>query len=233
MKSKNTTFWKNYELYNKVVGNSSMRSTVDAVLLWKLFQEFKFNRCLEIGVYQGLTSGLILESNATNTLIGIDPILQLNLFNLNYSSAITNRAKFISANSQELEINDTFDFILIDGDHTANVAYCDLIKYIPMLDKNGVLAIDDYALPGVKKAINMLKTELVPFLQCEQTEYWHYPCVDRSDFLDGLLSDKISKFIFLYNIKTSTQQTILKAKTIEALTDNIDLFDIILKIYDI
>lgn len=224
-------FWQNYTKFDKIVNNSSMRCTLDAIIYWKLFQHFNFKNILEIGVYQGLTSGLMLEFSDA-VLVGVDPTLRLDVFNTVFDQ-YTNRAKFISCTSQEFETNETFDFILIDGDHAVDAAYNDLVKFTPLLAQSGVLAIDDYKLVLVPKTIIKLKSlGLQPFLQLEQTEFWHYPDQDRAEFLDNLLIDQVSKFIFLYNINLHGHTT-LKAKTLEAFTDNIDLFNKVLEIYNV
>ena len=59
-----TRFWKNYSRYNTIVEKSSMRSTLDAIIYWKFLNYYKFKNFLEIGVYQGLTTGLFFESNS-------------------------------------------------------------------------------------------------------------------------------------------------------------------------
>jgi len=231
MKFRQTKFWQNYEKFDKIVGNSSMRCTIDAIMYWKIFQHFKFNEILEIGVYQGLTSGLMLENSNAN-LIGVDPNLKLDVFNSVFTN-VFNRATFISSTSQDFSTSKTFDFILIDGDHTVDVVYKDLEKFTPLLSKTGILAIDDYDEVLVPKTVHKLRMRgLVPFIQAEQTEFWHYADQDRSAFLDNLLLDKINQFILLYNVELYNC-TVLKAKTIKAFTDNIELFDRVLALYDV
>lgn len=235
MKFQNTKFWKNYKLFDKIVKESSMRSTVDAVLYWKLLSNFTFPNMLEIGVYQGLTSSLLLELQPDSKLTAIDPRNRLEIFNNLYKDDLAKRFNFIQCESQSADIDEYFDFILIDGDHSFDGTYSDMLKFIPKLQRTGVLAIDDYKLPGVDKAISKLIASnigMVPFLQLEQTEFWHYPENNRSVFLDSLLEDTITKFIFLYNINRFNSD-VLKAKTLDALTSNIKIFDIILKEYDV
>jgi len=235
MKLHETRTWNNYKKFKKVVGSSSTRCTTDIVIYWKLFNQYNFKSILEIGVYQGLSSGLMLESSPECNLIGVDPELQLDTFNLIYPESIKNRAKFILSESKDYYTDAKFDFILIDGDHSFESAYNDLLKFIPCLTPQGIIAIDDYKLVGVSQAMQKIHLEnfgLVPFFQAEQTEFWHYPNNDRADFLDNLLLDDISKFIFLYNIDIN-ESIVLKAKTVLALTDNIDLFDEVLKLYNV
>lgn len=231
-KFRQTLFWNNYKKFDKVSGDSSMRCTVDAIIYWKLFKEYNFSNILEVGVYQGLTTGLMLESSTNiKSYTGIDPELKLDLFNKIWQDYL-GTTKFYNMCSGEFTPPTTYDFILIDGDHSYEQALSDLLMANTVLESNGVLAIDDYNLPEVAKAIAEFKkhTALVPFLQAEQTEFWHFPSNNRSDFLDNLLQDTINNFIFVYNINDNQ---ILKAKTLHVFTNELDLFDQVLKLYDI
>jgi predicted O-methyltransferase YrrM len=231
-KFRQTLFWNNYKEFDKVVNNSSMRCTVDAVIYWKLFKEYNFSNILEVGVYQGLTTGLMLESsNNIKSYTGIDPVLKLDLFNKIWQDYLSS-TKFHSMYSNDFVPSATYDFILIDGGHGYSQALSDLMMAATVLEPHGVLAIDDYILPEVAKAIEEFKkhTALVPFLQAEQTEFWHYPSVNRSVFLDNLLQDSINNFIFMYNINDGQ---ILKAKTLNVFTNELDFFNQVIEFYDI
>lgn len=233
-KFRETVFWKNYKSFDKICSNSSMWSTVDALLYWKLFNEYNFSNILEIGVYQGLTTGLMLEtSNNIQSYTGIDIKLQLNKFNIIYNDYLK-YTKFYEQSSRKFKFSGTYDFILIDGDHSYNGALTDLLTTSQLLSKNGILAIDDYSLPDVAAAMEEFKktTNLVPFMQLEQTEFWHYPENNRSLFLDNLLTDTINNFIFLYNIDINNT-VVLKAKTLMVFTNELDFFDQVLNFYDI
>lgn len=233
MRFRDTIFWKNYDSYDKIVGGSSMRCVVDAVVYWKLLKEFKFKKFLEIGVYQGLTSGLMLESNESGTLLGIDPMLRLSNFNSFYPESVKQRSTFIEGLSQNIDVSGTYDFILIDGDHSVDGALEDMLKFVPLLEEHGVLAIDDFDKFGLPEVVpRLIDLGLVPFLQAEQTEFWHYPSINRSKFLDGLLTDSIGNFIFIYNIDRFGN-TVLKVHTIKLLTDHINFFDKALQIYNV
>ena len=230
-----TIFWKNYQSYDRVLHDSFMRSTVDSIMYWKLLCNFNFNKFLEIGVYQGLTTGLFVELSPTATVTGIDPINRLDNFYKFYEE-YADRFTFINQRSQDVTINDTFDFILIDGDHSYDSVNYDINRYLPLLNKNGILAIDDYKLPEVQKAIQNLhnkKSGWVPFLRTEQTEFWHHSSADRGDFIDGLFTDLISKFIFIRNECDQFNNIVCVATTISMITDYPDFFDLALKHYNI
>lgn len=236
MRFQDTRFWKNYSEYNRVVLNSSTRSTVDAVIYWRLLNYFKFNKFLEIGIYQGLTTGLVFEASPAAHVTAIDPTDRLALFYKNYPD-YQSQFTFINQPSQHVELGKTmYDFILIDGDHSYEPVLADILKCLPRLHPSGVLAIDDYKLPGVAKAIEYLynlKTDWVPFLRSEQTEFWHHRSCNRESFLDSLFTDPISKFIFIKNVVDQHSNTICSATTLGIFTDQTEYFDMALQHYNI
>lgn len=236
MRFQDTRFWKNYSDYDRIVLKSSMRSTVDAVIYWRLLNHFKFNKFLEIGIYQGLTTGLIFETSPDADITAIDPVNCLELFYKNYPE-YQKQFTFINEESQRVDLgNNMYDFILIDGDHSYKPALDDILKCLPRLTTKGILAIDDYKMPGVASAIQdlyNLKTDWVPFLKSEQTEFWHHRSCDRGNFLDSLFTDPISKFIFVKNINDHQGNVICSAKTLGIFTDQIEFFDLALKHYNI
>ena len=232
----NTNWWKNYSQYDKIVQQSSMRSTVDAIAYWRLLTKFKFTSFLEIGVYQGLTTGLFFEANNNATVVAIDPVNQLDLFYKNYAN-FQNQFTFINQKSQDVELGtNTYDFILIDGNHSYYCAKNDIFKCLPLLTNSSILAIDDYKMPGVAQAIQDLyntTSDWVPFLQAEQTQFWHHRSCDRGEFIDALFSDPISKFIFINNIVDHAGNTICSMKTLSIFTDVPEYYDLALKHYNI
>jgi predicted O-methyltransferase YrrM len=74
---------------------------------------------------------------------------------------------------------DTFDFIYIDADHTAQMVYDDAIRSWPMLKTNGIMAFDDYLWgedlepeltpkPAIDKFLSEKSTELELLHQARQ-----------------------------------------------------------------
>lgn len=232
----NTKFWKNYLQFDKVSNTSSMRGFVDAVLLWKLLTEFPKQNILEIGCYQGLTAGLFFDSvnNVKVTCVDIED--RLDIFRLNYKSKLT-QFKFILSSSQSIKnLDQTYDMIFIDGDHSFEPCWCDIQLSLQHLKPSGILALDDYTMPGVAKAIKNLyniNSGWIPFMQGPQTQYWHYRSQDKNKFLDNCLLDPIGKFIFLENIRDTHNNTILDAKSVRVLTDHYHMFDQALKMYNL
>jgi len=236
MKFQDTRFWKNYQQYDRVIENSSMRSTVDAVAYWKLLTSGEFETFLEIGCYQGLTTGLFFESNGNANVVAIDPVDRLSLFYKNYPE-FQNQFTFINQKSQDVVFNNQlYDFILVDGDHSYEIVKQDIFKSFECLKTTSVLAIDDFKFTGVAQAIQdlyNLNTDWVPFLQAEQTQFWHHKSCNREKFLNSLLTDSLSKFIFVENIVDHAGNTICLLKTLGIFTDVTEYFDLALKHYNI
>jgi predicted O-methyltransferase YrrM len=236
MKFQDTRFWKNYQQYDQVVKNSSTRSTVDAIAYWRLLNSFEFKTFLEIGVNQGLTTGLCFESNNNANVVGVDIVDRLDLFYKNYSE-FQNQFTFINQKSQDIELNNQlYDFILVDGDHSYDSARLDIFKSLECLKTTSVLAIDDFKMPGVAQAIQDLynvNNDWVPFLQADQTQFWHHRSANRGSFLDSLLSDPICNFIFIENIVDHADNTICSLKTLSIFTDITEYFDLALIHYNI
>lgn len=221
-----TRFWKNYSRYNTIVEKSSMRSTLDAIIYWKFLNYYKFKNFLEIGVYQGLTTGLFFESNSNALVDAVDPIDNLSLFREIYADFVP-QLNFINKNSQEVKYSKSYDFILVDGDHSYEYVLADIQNIMQVADINTIIGFDDYKMSGVHSALHdfrKLYPDWVPFLEAEQTQFWHHRSDSRADFLDSLLIDNISKFVILENYNDKFDNIVCKARTISALTDELDLF---------
>jgi hypothetical protein len=240
MKFQDTIFWKNYSQYVKIVEGSSSRCTVDAVIYWKLLTHFQLDQAVEIGPFQGLTSGLILQANPNCKLLGIDPVDSLDLFRKNYPE-YQDRFTFLNIPSQQTQLTDEkFDFVMIDTLWEYESIKSDLQMFLPRLRKSGVVAISmvksKHTSADVVRVLNELHDNThgwVPFLRTPQTEFWHHQTCDRNDFLDSLLLDPINKFIFIDNQLNEFGNTVCVAKSISMLTDHPEYFDLALKHYNI
>jgi hypothetical protein len=213
-----------------------MRSTVDSLLLWKLIQKFKFNHFLEIGVHQGMTSGLFLESSIDGSVVGIEPYPKLDLFYQHYSQ-YSDKFTLIENISQSVTASGKYDFILFDGNKDYDVLKQDLDKWLPCLDRSGILAINcDKGQSGPLEILDdlyTLKTDWVPFMRLPQCMLCHHISSDHSEFLDSLFDDLISNFIFVNNETNKFGDVILTCKTLRIFTDFLEYFDLALKHYDI
>lgn len=128
------------------------RNFLDLLLIQKLISLSKVKNILEIGYHKGLTFGVLYESSGADTkLTSCDITYDRDIFRKFYN--IEKSCTFHKCKSIELTLDHLYDFILIDGDHT----YETVIKELSMLDtwatSDCIILIDDYALPGVKKAL--------------------------------------------------------------------------------
>ena len=108
---------------------------------------FKPKSILEIGCRCGCSLIALALGAKPERVMGVE--LNLNKFNKtranweSYSELKDINVEFLLENSNNLELNETFDLINIDGDHTFEGAYSDIIKCYPYLNPGGVILMDD------------------------------------------------------------------------------------------
>ena len=127
---------------------------------------------LEIGVASGWTMNHFLENLPNLKLTGIDPyigymdgdikITQEKL-DAQYLAAqdnisdFTPRGQILRGYSKEFThvfVEESLDFIFIDGDHSYEGALGDCEMYFSKIKKGGIFAGHDWCFSGVKKAVN-------------------------------------------------------------------------------
>lgn len=230
-----TRFWQNYLQYQPIFGNSSMRGFVDAILFWKILSEFPRQTILEIGCYQGLTTGLFFDRIPTVQVTTVDIVDRFDIFRSHHHDHL-GQHRFILDDSKDISLHQDYDFILVDGDHGFETCWQDIQLSLQHITSDGILALDDYRMPGVAKAIENLynlDNNWVPFMQGIQTQFWHHRDQNKNNFLDNLLLDPINNFILLGNIIDPKGNTILEANCVRMLTDHYKIFDQALEMYNI
>jgi predicted O-methyltransferase YrrM len=137
---------------------SSQRNFERVLISYKNKPSLKF---LQIGAYTGDASVWLLENiltDQTSILVDVDTWAGSNenihkTFNWQdvesvYDKKIStfgNIKKYKGTSTEYLNsCNEQFDFIYIDGDHTADGVYSDAVLSLPLLKTGGVLAFDDY-----------------------------------------------------------------------------------------
>ncbi len=89
-----------------------------------------------------------LETYENRYALPSQQIAERNLRAAGYSA----EARFIAGDSRripELVAGQTFDLILVDGDHSYEGCRSDILNCYPLLAPGGVLMIDDLDIPGV------------------------------------------------------------------------------------
>ena len=141
-------------------------------------------RFLEIGSYQGMSSVWLLENILTDENSSITCIDTfegsiehhiysknelINLFDIfvHNVSTFKNKINIIRGKSQEVLklLNESFDFIYIDGDHTAVSVIEDAILSFSLLKKGGIMIFDDYEWLVMNNYIDNPKPAIDAFLE--------------------------------------------------------------------
>lgn len=194
-----------------------MRYLNDMYILHKVCEYFQPCNVLEIGFFMGQTFGIIYEACPTTT--------HLTSVDINYKHKGTfdklfpdqNRMTFVHQDSKDISFDpNSFDFVMVDGDHSYEYASNDIEKAFQCIQQNGILAVDDWIMEGVEKAIItqiINKTDWVPFLYADSVLYFHHPSHDASYFLDEWLH-QCREFVKLHNITLklgNSEFTVLKS----------------------
>jgi len=140
-------------------------------------------RFLEIGSYQGRSTVWLLENILTDDTSSItcidtfegsaehlidfqhDLLTLFQVFSHNIYN-FKNKVNIIKNNSQIAlkQINEQYDFIYIDGDHTASSVIEDAILSFSLLKKGGIMIFDDYEWSCHKTPIDDPKAAIDAFL---------------------------------------------------------------------
>lgn len=133
---------------------------------------------VELGVWYGNNAGYLLqECKNIEKLYGIDPYLPYQDWNRYIdknsidsikNTAVSNLMQFgkrfvlienTAEKSKKLFNDYSLDFIFIDGDHSFEMCYHDLISYYDKVKQGGLFSGHDYSLPGVNKALAKFRKE--------------------------------------------------------------------------
>ena len=137
----------------------------------KIMHDYKFEKCLEVGMAFGISAFYILSSNEKASLISIDPFQKNNKpwdsngLKLIKQMGFQKRHEFIEEFSYialpKLLIkygNNYFDFIFIDGWHTFDYTLIDFFYADKLLRKEGIILIDDALHKGVQKFVKYVES---------------------------------------------------------------------------
>lgn len=228
-----TKFWKHYTKFSKIVHDSSMRSTVDGYIFYKIITQFNFKQFLEIGFFEGMTAGLMAEISSANAIIDcVDPTPNTDIYNQLYSE-FNNKVALHKIKSVEFAFDKQYDFILIDGDTQYDVKKNDINLSIKSMTVDGILIVNQYSVDSVHQAMkdSIMQSELVPFMQTNQSLFFSRPSNDRSNFLDYELPKYANNFIRFYNILVN-EYTVLRVDSLPIFTDRLDFFNLALIEYN-
>jgi len=155
------------------VGSVSISvSEGEALTRWVLRE--KAVRTIEIGLAFGVSAlriceGLIESGNPDARHVVLDPFQARSFSNLGLraleEAGVISLVEFHAEMSQIalprfLQEGRSFDFGFVDGNHRFDSVFADLFYLGRLLRRGGVLFLDDYDLPGIRRAVSFHVTNL-------------------------------------------------------------------------
>ena len=208
---------------------------------WKICEYFKPKSVLEIGVLEGLSLGLFFEStgdDTTFTCVDKDFSPMQKHFDVLFGDHPKYQSiKLHQIDSKLLTLDQKFDLIHIDGNHSYEYVKNDIEKVLPNLHEGSILIIDDMTkeYPGVANAVNdtlLTQKNFVPFLSSSREMFFHHVSHDANDFLDYFVSLNATDIITCFNFEYQGF-TVLKIHVANFFNDNELIFLDQLKKYDL
>lgn len=150
-------------------------------LIIYLFNKYKYKSYLEIGHGQGHNwrhMGFIENKKCVDPFMGPPPVIRK------------------TSDSFFEENKDTYDLIFIDGDHSAEQVYKDVINSLKFLNENGIILTHDNSPPEKKHEINSTcgtSWRTIPLLRTRQDLDI---CTFNSDLGIGMIKKRKNSNIF-------------------------------------
>lgn len=129
-----------------------------------------FSTMVEVGVRRGGTTFHLLDNCSNLTIYAIDTDIS-QFYNKEIKQRYKNRLIAIQGLSEvvcDLIPDGTIDLIFIDGNHSYEYVFRDIVKYSPKLKPTGLLTGHDIDYPGVNRAV----TELVKNYDVGPNNVW-------------------------------------------------------------
>lgn len=167
----------------KITVRSSMGewlNPIDAFWSCQLILQRNHSSGLEIGVYKGGWTTLILDNLPQTSIVGIDPypgLFEIKSIMENETSKHINAGRFIHYETiDSCPAKPTYDFIHIDGEHSEEALIKDLLFSYSKLNDGGMIIIDDFLsrmFPGITAQTILLayQLDLKPVLITESKIY--------------------------------------------------------------
>lgn len=159
-------------------------------VLWKIGVDYAPKRILEIGTRTGISLCQLLsahsEKSQIETIVCVDPfdqwtspnLVRANLAYLNLphgADEVTIHPMKSDEYFKQTNGLDAFDFILVDGDHSKEVAAIDLDSAHHLLEHAGIIVFDDISTaPGECALIDVWEA----WKQKHEDEYSFYECME-------------------------------------------------------
>lgn len=213
-----------------------MRSMLDMFLMWQVIQHFGPRQFFEIGFAAGQSMGIMYEaSGQKGRYVSVDKDYRdRNIFDGVFPG---HAVLFNEQDSADLELDpdQQFDFVHIDGDHSYEMVRNDLNKIWPSMHERTILYMDDYRVPGVDQAIQheiLAKTDFRPFLYGDQSVFFHHQGQPKDVFVDDVLQQRSCNFVYYAN-EDLYHRPVLRARLPNVFVDHPQIFIDALRAYDL
>jgi Methyltransferase domain len=128
------------------------RNWVDSYLLFEIVSLLQPRSVLEIGYDEGFSFSLMYDAvHGQGQFVSCD--VDYSRDELQKLTKLSN-CEFINKPSKELTLNQKFDFLSIDGDHSYDPVMFELDMCARALEDTGLLMVDDYTNPEVGRALD-------------------------------------------------------------------------------
>ena len=126
--------------------------------LQHLIEKNNFTTMIEVGVRRGGTTFHLLDHCKNLTIFGIDTDISQfysNEIKNKYGDRLVAIEGYSEIVADQIPMN-SVDLVFIDGNHSYEYVYKDIVKYSPKLKPNGLLTGHDIDYPGVNRAVQEL-----------------------------------------------------------------------------
>lgn len=173
----------------------AMRSFTSLAVVFYMNQYFKFKNLLEIGFYQGLTFGCLLESAEDGaTLTAIDTRFRMEIYDKFYKDSEYTKNKqinLVQMSDSEFEPIGVYDFVNVDSGPDRKTP---LMKILDHVNEQSIIMFDNYDFIQFKHQLDEFISKskshnFVPFLLDGGAMYFRHKNSDHADFLDNFLEN--------------------------------------------
>ncbi|MCI0335610.1 MAG: class I SAM-dependent methyltransferase [Planctomycetes bacterium] len=146
--------------FNSVYTSPAEMRMPERVALYSLIFGMQPRNCLEIGTFRGGSSAIIcgaMNDTGYGQLACVDPIPKIEP---QLWSQLSNRCRLFEGPSPDIltdvakQVNEPFDFALIDANHTYDAVRRDIAGVLPYLADQAYLLFHDANYPDVRRAID-------------------------------------------------------------------------------
>ncbi len=119
----------------------------EGVILYNICKDLKPNIVCEIGTFHGYSAGFMLyalEELEDGYLYTIEAFQEMADISKNNLNKIGNRYEIVVGESKVVDWDKSIDLLFVDGAHSYDGVYNDLVKYGQFVNEGGIILCHDY-----------------------------------------------------------------------------------------